>query len=352
MVDFDYDQLVKATESFSPTKLIGKGSHGMVYKAILVDKLVAIKKPLDQYHAHQVSLLKLDNEICVLSSLPENPHVISLLGTSHQDSNKNKLLVMEFMPNGSLHDLLHVASTPPPWPKRVEIAIRVARAVQFLHQGEPMVIHRDIKSANILFDSDWNAKLADFGLAVLLRVDSPSHPSQPAAGTIGYLDPCYTTPGKLSTKSDVFSFGVVLLEIISSRKVIDIYKSPASIVDWAIPLIKEQRIEQICDARLGLPTYMSSTIRHMLNVAASCVSSDVACRPTMMDVVKEIENCFTERLRLPIWSNMLRSLVPERMKKLAKSLQQAKCATEQSDADVPSGKLLLWQVLDDAADIG
>ncbi|KAH0988638.1 hypothetical protein GBA52_000121 [Prunus armeniaca] len=251
MVDFDYDQLVKATESFSPTKLIGKGSHGMVYKAIVVNKLVAIKKPLDQYHAHQVSLLKLDNEICVLSSLPENPHVISLLGTSHQDSNKNKLLVMEFMPNGSLHDLLHVASTPPPWPKRVEIAIRVARAVQFLHQGEPM-----------------------------------------------------------------------------------------------------QRIEQICDARLGLPTYMSSTIRHMLNVAASCVSSDVACRPTMTDVVKEIENCFIERVRLPIWSNMLRSLVPTRMKKLAKSLQQAKCATEQSDADVPSGKLFLWQVLDDAADIG
>ncbi|XP_068324179.1 serine/threonine-protein kinase-like protein At5g23170 [Pyrus communis] len=348
MVNFDYDELVNATGSFSPTRLVGKGSHGMVYKAMLLNKIVALKKPLQ----HRDNCSKLENEICVLSSLPENRHVISLLGTSqvHLNSN-NKLIVMEFMPNGSLHDLLHVAPTPPSWPKRVEIAIQVARAVQFLHEGKPTVIHRDIKSENILFDSDWNAKLADFGLAVLF--DLPSQVSQPAAGTIGYLDPCYTTPSKLSTKSDMFSFGVVLLEIISCRKVIDVYKSPASIVDWAVALIEEERINEICDARIGFPVYMSSTIRHILYVAASCVSSNVENRPTIGEIVREMENSVIERVRLPIWINMLRNLVlMRRKKKLAKKWRQEKCATvlEQSDdgVRVPSGKLLLWQVLADA----
>nr|XP_008368202.3 serine/threonine-protein kinase-like protein At5g23170 [Malus domestica] len=282
MVNFDYDELVNTTGSFSPTRMVGKGSHGMVYKAMLLNKTVALKKPLQ----HRDNYSKLENEICVLSSLPENRHVISLLGTSQDHSNgNNKLIVMEFMPNGSLHDLLHVAATPPSWPKRVEIAIQVARAVQFLHEGKPTVIHRDIKSENILFDSDWNAKLADFGLAVLF--DSPSQVSQPAAGTIGYLDPCYTTPSKLSTKSDMFSFGVVLLEIISCRKVIDVSKSPASIVDWAVALIEEERIDEICDARIGFPVYMSSTIRHILYVAASCVSSNVENRLTIGEIVRE-----------------------------------------------------------------
>ncbi|XP_068312293.1 serine/threonine-protein kinase-like protein At5g23170 [Pyrus communis] len=349
MVGFDYDELVNATGSFSPTRLVGKGSHGMVYKAMLLNKMVALKKPLQ----HRDNHYKLENEICVLSSLPKNQHVISLLGTSQDHSNKNKLIVMEFMPNGSLHDLLHLAPTPPPWPKRVEIAIQVARAVQFLHEGKPTVIHRDIKSENILFDSDWHAKLADFGLAVLF--DSPSQVSPPAAGTIGYLDPCYTTPSKLSTKNDVFSFGVVLLEIISCRKVIDISKSPASIVDWAVALIEEERIDEICDARIGLPMDMSNTIRHILYVAASCVSSNVDNRPTIGEIVTEMENCVIERVRLPIWISMLRNLVRRKKKDIAKKWQQEKCVTvlEQSDDGVlgdhvSSGKLLLWQVLADA----
>lgn len=240
MEEYDYEELVKATENFSPKRLVGKGSHGSVYKGTVKDnKPVAIKEPTYSSEVvHDNS--KLDNEIRVLLSLRENPHVINLLGTSHDSANNKNLLVMELMPNGSLHDLLHVCTTPPTWPKRVEIAIRVARAVQFLHEGKPLVIHRDIKSANILFDSNWNAKLADFGLAVLQSEDQVS---QLPAGTIGYLDPCYTTPSKLSTKNDVFSFGVVLLEIISGRKAIDMCRTPASIVDWAVPLIGELRVK-------------------------------------------------------------------------------------------------------------
>ncbi|KAJ7968019.1 Serine/threonine-protein kinase-like protein family [Quillaja saponaria] len=176
MVEFDYEELVKATENFKTSRLIGKGSHGLVYKGKLKDnKLVAIKKQSNGLQS-LCDNSKLDNEIHVLSTLRKNPNVISFLGTSHDSLIDNKLLVMEFMPNASLHDLLHnSAEHSPTWPKRVEIAMQIARAIQFLHEGKPLVIHRDIKSTNVLFDSNWNAKLADFGLAVL-PVDSLSQP--------------------------------------------------------------------------------------------------------------------------------------------------------------------------------
>lgn len=347
MEEYDYEELVKATENFSPKRLVGKGSHGSVYKGTVKDnKLVAIKKPTYSPEVvHDNS--KLDTEIRVLLSLRENPHVINLLGTSHDSANNKKLLVMELMPNGSLHDLLHVCTTPPTWPKRVEIAIRVARAVQFLHEGKPLVIHRDIKSANILFDSNWNAKLADFGLAVLQSEDQVS---QLPAGTIGYLDPCYTTPSKLSTKNDVFSFGVVLLEIISGRKAIDMCRTPASIVDWAVPLIGERRVHEICDTRIAsLPTYMEATVRHMLCIAARCVSSNEELRPSIGEITRVIENHgVVQRVRFPIWMSFLRSVVlMRRQRKLARRWQ-ARCATQQGDVHThisTSGKLLLKEVL-------
>ncbi|KAI3439332.1 Protein kinase domain-containing protein [Psidium guajava] len=234
MEEFEYEELVKATESFSSSRLIGKGSHGCVYKGVLTDdRVIAVKTPSLALRALRDNS-KLHNETRVLSSLAEphnnyssssssssyHDHVIKLLGTS-QDPSKNKLLVMEFMPNGSLHDLLHPPpandAPPPPWPARLRIALQVARALQSLHDRKPFIVHRDIKSANVLFDSDWNAKLADFGLAVTDgddRLDTP-------AGTIGYLDPNYTCPSKLSRKNDVFSLGVVLLEIMSGRKAMD-----------------------------------------------------------------------------------------------------------------------------------
>ena len=320
MAEFDYQELVKATDNFNPTRIIGKGSHGMVYKGLLHkdNKLVAVKKPsqgLQSLHDNS----KLENEIRVLSSLRENPHVLKLLGTSH-DSLKNKVIVMELLPNGSLHDWLHASKTPPSWPRRVEIAKQIARSVQFLHEGKPLVIHRDIKSTNILFDSQWNAKLADFGLAVIGVVEPLSQP----AGTIGYIDPCYTTPSKLSTKNDMFSFGVVLLEIISGRKAIDVCKTPASIVEWAIPLIEQQPLEEICDARMVLPAYMAGTIKHFLREAARCVSPSEGDRPSAGEVVMGMESCFVGRVRYPFWTSVLKSVVRLRKRrKLVVSITSA-----------------------------
>uniref|UniRef100_A0A3Q7ERJ8 Protein kinase domain-containing protein n=1 Tax=Solanum lycopersicum TaxID=4081 RepID=A0A3Q7ERJ8_SOLLC len=302
--EFEYKELEKATENFSQSRLIGKGSHGCVYKGILEEgkNIVAIKKQsLGLQKIHDNS--KLENEVSILSSLPENSFIVNFLGTSHHDSSsKNEtFLIMEYLPNGTLYQMLHAKNNIiPNWPKRAQIAIQVAKAIQFLHQTKPnSIVHRDIKSANILFDSNWNAKLADLGLALRMKNDdqdeSPSYSysynsvTRPA-GTIGYLDPDYTKPSKLSTKNDVFSFGVLLFEIMSSRKAIDVSKSPVSIVDWATKLIKEGQSLEICDKRMHVPWYMEATIKNMLSIATRCVSPKKITRPTIEEIVMEMEN--------------------------------------------------------------
>ncbi|KAE8698816.1 Zinc finger family protein isoform 1 [Hibiscus syriacus] len=339
MAEFGYEQLVEATQSFSPSRLIGKGSHGAVYQGILLDnQVVAVKRPsINGVEAQRDNLKKLDNEISILSSLSKSSNVIGYLGASHGSAEKNdKLLVMELMPNGSLHDLLHVAVTPPSWPKRVEVAMRIARAVQFLHEGKPLVIHRDIKSDNILFDSNWTAKLADFGLAIS-PADSSSQASQPA-GTIGYLDPSYTSPNELSTKNDVFSLGVVLLEIISCRRVIDLTKTPASIVEWAVPLVKKQRMVKIYDPRIPFPTYMmESMIRRILSVASRCLLDDHERRPPIGEIVVAMETCSVERVRLgnmTAWTGVLNYLVQlKRLRKVSRKCSRVVYSTQQGDVN-------------------
>lgn len=302
---YEYEELKEATENFSESRRIGKGSHGCVYKAILKNGVtVAIKKPSLVFQKLGDNS-KLENEARILSSLPPCPYVVKLLGTSHDSAENGVVLVMEHLPNGTLHDVLHAPSAAAlAWVRRAGIAIRVAKALRFLHGRSPPVVHRDVKSANILFDASWDAKLADFGLAIGHGDESLSRP----AGTIGYLDPCYTIPSKLSTKNDVFSFGVVLLEIISCRKVIDVTRSPASIVEWATQLVREGRVLDICDKRIHLPWYMENTIRQILGVAARCVSSEEENRPSMEEIVRELENCILEPARFPLWVNIVRTV--------------------------------------------
>ncbi|KAF5733177.1 putative Kinase APK1B chloroplast [Tripterygium wilfordii] len=352
MVEFEYEELVKATENFCESRLVGRGSHGSVYKAILHhhhnnsqnDVVVAVKRSSGGLDDE-----KLHNEIGMLSSL-SSTHIIKFLGTSH---NQKLLLVTEFMSNGSLHDLLHSSSfPPPPWPKRVEIALQIANAVRFLHEGgcggkSGVIVHRDIKSANVLFDSNWDAKLADFGLAVadsLSQVTSQeaSQQLQPLpAGTIGYLDPCYTTPTKLSTKNDVFSFGVVLLEIISGKKVFDVTRESALMVDWTVPLIESGRFSEVCDERIVLPMFMEGTVEKLLCVAARCVSQHEETRPSIGEVVMELEETtrLIERVRAPNWTSyFFRSRM--RRKLIKHSKQHSK-----SEAQQQGGRMLLREVL-------
>ncbi|KAL3832974.1 hypothetical protein ACJIZ3_007710 [Penstemon smallii] len=291
--EFNYKDLELATNNFSSTKLLGRGSHGLVYKGVLRGgRLVAVKKP--SRSTQRLNLCEnpneVDNEIDILSRL-QSPRLVNLVGFTKNDS-KDRLLVVEFMSNGTLYDVLHSSSRPPSWGRRVKLALQTAKAIDTLHSLNPSVIHRDIKSANVLIDRNFNARLGDFGLA-LRCVDDYRLKSTPPAGTMGYLDPCYVTPDNLSTKTDVFSFGILLLEIISGRKAIDVGHSPPSIVDWAIPLIRRGKLLGIYDPRI-LPPKDPSVRKMLAVVATKCVRNCRERRPSM----KEVVECLSELSKL------------------------------------------------------
>ncbi|KAI5681563.1 hypothetical protein M9H77_02791 [Catharanthus roseus] len=286
--EFNYSDLEKATNGFSEQKLLGRGSHGLVYKGVLSGgRPVAIKKSSRGPRVSSTSENpnEVENEIDILSKL-QSPRLVNLVGFSFTNNNSHdRLLVVEFMSNGTLYDVLHSNSRPPNWGRRIKLALQTAKAIDILHSSIPPVIHRDIKSANVLIDRNFNARLGDFGLALRCQVDDYRLRSTPPAGTMGYLDPGYVTPDNLSTKTDVFSFGILLLEIISGRKAIDVGHSPPSIVDWAIPLIRRGKILAIYDPRIEPPK--DPLIRKQLAVvAAKCVRSCRERRPTMREVVQ------------------------------------------------------------------
>ncbi|KAM7472552.1 hypothetical protein LguiA_010735 [Lonicera macranthoides] len=301
---FDYSDLEAATDGFSDQKLLGRGSHGLVYKAVLRSgRQVAVKKPsrssvnnpsipraaVKNNSRAVVSCLspalenpnEVDNEIDILSKI-QSPRFVNLVGFTN--NSKDRLLVVEFMSNGTLYEILHSNPRPPSWGRRIRLALQTAKAIETLHSSVPPVIHRDIKSANVLIDRNFNARLGDFGLALRCHVDDYRLLSTPPAGTMGYLDPGYVTPDNLSTKTDVFSFGILLLEIISGRKAIDVGFSPPSIVDWAIPLIRRGKLLGIYDPRIPPPR--DPLVRKQLGViAAKCVRTCRERRPSMKEVV-------------------------------------------------------------------
>ncbi|XP_050210186.1 serine/threonine-protein kinase-like protein At3g51990 [Mercurialis annua] len=273
---FHYSDLEAATNGFSDQKLLGKGSHGCVYKAVIRGRHVAIKKPSKGLEIGQ----EVDNEMEILSKI-HSPRLVNLLGFANDT--KDRLLVVEFMSNGTLYDVLHSNSRPPNWGRRVRLALQIAKAIDTLHSQN--VIHRDVKSANVLIDRNFNARLGDFGLALRCGGidDDYRLKSTPPAGTIGYLDPCYVTPDNLSTKTDVFSFGILLLEIISGRKAIDVGHSPPSIVDWAIPLVKKGKLSAIYDPRIA-PLKDPMIRKQLALIGSKCVRSCRERRPAMKEV--------------------------------------------------------------------
>ncbi|XP_057490846.1 serine/threonine-protein kinase-like protein At1g28390 [Actinidia eriantha] len=299
--EFAYSDLKSATDSFAAESFLGKGSHGSVYRASLDGgKLVAAVK-----RTTTATTPDTENEIDILSRV-RSPRVVNLLGFS-VDLNERKLIVVEFMPNGSLYDLLHKSNKPPGWGRRVRFALQVARAVQHLHASNPPVIHRDIKSSNVLIDGDGNARLGDFGLALTGHVEDVRVKCTPPAGTLGYLDPGYLAPGDLSAKSDVFSFGILLLELISGRNAIDMSYSPPSVVDWAAPLIKGGDYAAICDPRIA-PPQDPETMRLLAVLAARCVRSTAEKRPAASEIVDYLRSV-KQIMSSPIWNHLRRQAI-------------------------------------------
>ncbi|CAN7034167.1 unnamed protein product [Brassica rapa subsp. trilocularis] len=300
---FKYDELAAATNGFSAGNFLGKGSHGRVYKAVLDGgKLLAAVK-----RTTIASVSQVDNEIEILSRV-RHRYMVNLIGYCVDQRRKTKLLVVEYMPNGTLHDHLHShSSLAPPlsWNRRIKHALQIASAVHALHSAETPVIHRDIKSSNILIDGDGNARLADFGLALIGNVDDERLKATPPAGTMGYLDPSYLAPADLTAKSDVFSFGILLFEIVSGRDAIDLNYSPPCIVDWAVPLVKRGEYGAICDLKMrNRPS--SAVIRRLVVMAARCVRSTAEKRPDMLEVVECLKTVRKMSQESPVWNRLRR----------------------------------------------
>ncbi|KAL6554195.1 hypothetical protein OROMI_019868 [Orobanche minor] len=291
ITEFGFSDLHTATNGFSSGNLLGKGSYGSVYRANLhqIKRVAAVKKTKQNHYTGGGGGCAADNEVEILSGIC-HPRIVNLLGFG-LDPDRRKLIVVEYMPNGSLYDLLHGSGKPPGWVARTRFAVQVARAIHFLHSSNPPVIHRDIKSSNVLIDSDFSCRVSDFGLALRGHVDDVKVRSTPPAGTLGYLDPGYLTPEDLSPKSDVFSFGILLLEIISGRNAIDVNYSPPSVIEWAVPAIKSGDISGICDPRIEPPPDIEP-LRRMASLAARCVRSTAEKRPGMAEALGCLKSAY------------------------------------------------------------
>jgi serine/threonine protein kinase len=289
--EFSYEELEQATGGFSEDSQVGKGSFSCVFKGILRDgTVVAVKRAIKASDVKKSSK-EFHNELDLLSRL-NHAHLLNLLGYCEDGS--ERLLVYEFMAHGSLYQHLHGKDPNLKkrlnWARRVTIAVQAARGIEYLHgYACPPVIHRDIKSSNILIDEDHNARVADFGLSILGPADSGTPLSELPAGTLGYLDPEYYRLHYLTTKSDVYSFGVVLLEILSGRKAIDMQFEEGNIVEWAVPLIKAGDIFAILDPALSPPSDLEA-LKKIASVACKCVRMRGKDRPSMDKVTTALEH--------------------------------------------------------------
>lgn len=287
---FTYEELEKATGGFSEESQVGRGSFSCVFKGILKDgTVVAVKRAIMASDMKKNSK-EFHTELDLLSRL-NHAHLLNLLGYCEEGG--ERLLVYEFMAHGSLHQHLHGKNRSQKeqldWVRRVTIAVQAARGIEYLHgYACPPVIHRDIKSSNILIDEEHNARVADFGLSLLGPADSGSPLSELPAGTLGYLDPEYYRLHYLTTKSDVYSFGVLLLEILSGRKAIDMKFDEGNIVEWAVPLIKAGDISAILDPVLKPPAELEA-LKRIANVACKCVRMRGKERPPMDKVTTALE---------------------------------------------------------------
>ncbi|RCV35982.1 hypothetical protein SETIT_7G283000v2 [Setaria italica] len=284
---FSYRELAKITNGFSPERLVGKGGAGRVYKGCTDDgKELAVKvlKPSDDVTKDFIS------EIDILSSF-EHKNAMSLVGFCVDGG--RLMLVYDYMPRGSLEEMLHGEKRGKGalgWPERFKVAVGAARALESLHSGgdHRPVIHRDIKSSNILVADDFEPKLCDFGLAMWADDATAQVTGDDVAGTFGYLAPEYFMHGKVSDKIDVYAFGVVLLELISGRKPVSAGgpKGQESLVMWANSVIQGGKLMDLVDPSLPLADGDGGEVERMALAAALCIRRAHQHRPSMSNVVK------------------------------------------------------------------
>ncbi|GAY38393.1 hypothetical protein CUMW_036350 [Citrus unshiu] len=320
IIRFSYSALEHATDKFSGSNIVGQGGSSYVYRGQLTDgRIVAVKRFKTQGGPNADSVFL--TEVDMLSRL-HHCHVVPLVGYCSEFRGKRamRLLVFEFMPNGNLRDCLDgVLVEGMNWDTRVAIAIGAARGLEYLHEAAaPRILHRDIKSSNILLDENLNAKITDLGMAKRLKADGlPSCSSSPARmqGTFGYFAPEYAMVGRASLMSDVFSFGVVLLELITGRQPIhrSITKGEESLVLWVKSIITDA---SICQSFIATPRLQDSgtviselpdprlkgdfpkeEMQIMAYLAKECLQLDPDARPTMSEVVQILSTIAPDKSR-------------------------------------------------------
>ncbi|WVZ64796.1 hypothetical protein U9M48_014269 [Paspalum notatum var. saurae] len=320
---FTLKEMEDATNMFSDRNLVGKGGFGRVYRGVLKDgQIVAIKKMDLPASKHADGEREFRVEIDILSRL-DHPNLVTLIG--YCADGKHRFVVYEFMPKGNLQDILNgdtkhqflysshcntttsihpcarmfrfrgIGEVRMDWPLRLRIALGAARALAYLHSttavGVP-VVHRDFKSSNILLTEHYEAKISDFGLAKLLQQDQDIHTTTRVLGTFGYFDPEYALTGKLTLQSDVYAFGVVLLELLTGRRAIDLSQGPQEqnlIVGIHQVVGDRKKLRKVVDRDMAKGSYTVESVSMFAALAARCVSFDSAGRPAMQDCVKELQ---------------------------------------------------------------
>ncbi|VVA33002.1 PREDICTED: LEAF RUST 10 [Prunus dulcis] len=286
---FTYKELEEATNYFDSAKELGDGGFGTVYHGNVRDGRAVAVKRLYENNCKRVEQFM--NEIEILARL-RHQNLVLLYGCTSRHS-RELLLVYEYIPNGTLAEHLHGERAKPgalPWLTRMNIAIETASALSYLHASD--IIHRDVKTTNILLDNNFCVKVADFGLSRLFPTDV-THISTAPQGTPGYVDPEYNQCYQLTSKSDVYSFGVVMIELISSLPAVDItrHRHEINLSNMAINKIQNHALHELVDTCLGFES--DYRIRKMIiavaELAFRCLQNDKEVRPSMPDVLDELK---------------------------------------------------------------
>lgn len=288
---FSLRELQVATDNFSNKHILGRGGFGKVYKGRLTDgSLVAVKRLKEE--RTQGGELQFQTEVEMIS-MAVHRNLLRLRGFCMTPT--ERLLVYPFMVNGSVASCLRERAdgqSPLNWPIRKQIALGSARGLAYLHDHcDPKIIHRDVKAANILLDEEFEAVVGDFGLAKLMDYKD-THVTTAVRGTIGHIAPEYLSTGKSSEKTDVFGYGVMLLELITGQRAFDLARlandDDVMLLDWVKGLLKDKKLETLVDADLQ-GDYIEVEVEELIRVALLCTDGAAAQRPKMSEVVRMLE---------------------------------------------------------------
>lgn len=288
---FSLRELQVATDNFNNRNILGRGGFGKVYKGRLADgSLVAVKRLKEERSPG--GELQFQTEVEMIS-MAVHRNLLRLRGFCMTPT--ERLLVYPYMPNGSVSSRLrdrNPGEQPLEWPQRKRIALGSARGLSYLHDHcDPKIIHRDVKAANILLDEEFEAVVGDFGLAKLMDYKD-THVTTAVRGTIGHIAPEYLSTGKSSEKTDVFGFGIMLLELITGQRAFDLARlandDDVMLLDWVKGLLRERKIEMLVDPDLK-SNYETHEVEQLIQVALLCTQSSPIDRPKMSEVVRMLE---------------------------------------------------------------